>query len=123
VRDGSRVCEQLTLADAGGVANSGSRLLGTAGLLGAVTDTVSPVGLGAEAALVILSALELGLGNGGHVANAELLLQLALARDGIERSGDQRTAHCPRFWAAAAPAKAAMAAKDFILRVGGEGVK
>lgn len=121
--DRSKVCERLTLADAGGVGNGGSRLVGAASLLGAVTDTVGPVGLGAEAALVVLGALELGLGNGGHVANAELLIQLALAREGIGRGGDQRTAHCPRFWAAAAPAKAATAAKDFILRVGGEGVK
>jgi hypothetical protein len=46
-------------------------LHGVAGLLSAVADTVGPVGLTAEAGEVVSSALEVGLGNGGHVVDAQ----------------------------------------------------
>lgn len=39
----------------------------------AVADTVSPVGLGAEASSVTGGAGELGVGDAGHVVSAELL--------------------------------------------------
>jgi hypothetical protein len=45
-------------------------LLGVAGLLSAVADTVRPVGLVAEAAEVGVAALEVGTGDLGHVVDA-----------------------------------------------------
>lgn len=50
----------------------------------AVTDTIGPVALRAEAGSVARSALELALGNGGHVVDAELS---AGAKGGLSRGG------------------------------------
>lgn len=47
-------------------------LVSIASLAGAVADTISPVGLSAEAANVVGWAGELSLGNAGHVVNAEI---------------------------------------------------
>lgn len=49
-----------------------SRLYIAAGLLRAIADAVGVIRLGAKAGGVTLSTLELGLGNGSHVANTEL---------------------------------------------------
>jgi hypothetical protein len=62
-----------TNALAGSPSDGSSRLGLTAGLTRAVADTVGPVALCAEAVGVARGALELALGNGGHVVDAELL--------------------------------------------------
>lgn len=57
------------MALAGSVGDSLSSLCGRTSLLGAIANTVSPVALGAEAVGVTLCALELRVGDGGHVVD------------------------------------------------------
>jgi len=64
---------ELTLALALGVADGLRSLVGVASLLGAVANTVGPVGLGAEAGLVTSRAGVLGVGDHVHVVDAQLL--------------------------------------------------
>lgn len=61
---------ERTLALALGVADGLTSLFSIASLLGAVADTVGPVGLGAEAGLVTSRAGELGVGDQVHVVDA-----------------------------------------------------
>jgi hypothetical protein len=49
-----------------------SSLLGIAGLGRAVANTVGPVGLATEASNVTRGAVELGVGDAGHVVGAQL---------------------------------------------------
>ena len=67
--------ERIYRPEPGGVPRDVPALHRAAGgvLAGAVADTVSPVGLSAEAANVVGGAGELSLGNAGHVVNAEVL--------------------------------------------------
>lgn len=60
------------MAETGGVANSLRGLLARAGLARAVTDTIGPVGLGAEASSVASGAAELGVGDDVHVVDTHL---------------------------------------------------
>lgn len=110
------------MAEPSGVADGLRRLLTRAGLAGAVTDTVGPVGLSAEASSVASGAAELGVGNDVHVVDTHLLNRVSIAR--INNSmhscaaGEKHTAQEPRDWAMAAPAATASRANDcFILLV------
>lgn len=60
------------VALASGPSDGLSGLLGITSLGRAVTDTVGPVGLAAEAAEIASRATKFGVGNAGHVVGAEL---------------------------------------------------